>query len=124
MAFRDYPISAAYRGANLHQANALRPHIEDHSLIVSDVTDSCWKLLDEVEDLLIANAAGGSAPSLNGLIRFHLDQRRKVYLAYTPWRIQQHLAGGLENFFELRQIQSWHFAHRPRVLLFELSLKP
>ncbi|MEM7356960.1 MAG: hypothetical protein AAF657_39465, partial [Acidobacteriota bacterium] len=124
MALRDYPLSAAYRGANLYQADALRPHIEDHSLIVSDVVDSCWKLIDEVDDLLIASAAGGSARSLNGLIRFHLDQGRKVYLAYSPWRLQQHLAGGLSTYFDLRQIDAWHFKYRPRVMLFELSLKP
>ena len=125
MAFgRDYPASAALRASNLSQADVLGPYIQDHSLIVSDFVDSCWKLIDEVDDLLIATAAGGSAPSINGLIRFHLNQGRKVYLAYSPHTLRQHLAGGLADLFEVKELDSWQFDRRPPLLLFELGLKP
>ncbi len=120
---QDYPTSTQLRRANLDLANVIRPHIRDDSLIVSDMTDCCWKLIDEVRDLRLADPLEDDYQSFDALVRFHLDRGRAVYLAYSPGKFEELFNSGRLNRFRFRMLGRWTFLGRPELALFEIRAR-
>ncbi len=120
---RDYPTSTKLRRANLILADAIRPYIRDDSLIVSDLTDSCWKLIDEVRDLRIADPLEDNYRSFDALVRFHLDHGRTVYMAYSRVKFAELAISGRAQGFKFRMLDRWTVLGRPELMLFEVRAK-
>ncbi len=120
---RDYPTSTQLRRANLDLANVIRPYIQNDSLIVSDMTDCCWKLIDEVRDLRLADPFEDDYRSFDALVRFHLDRGRAVYLAYSPGKFEELFNSGRLSPFKFRMLGRWIFLGRPELALFEIRAR-
>lgn len=119
---RDYPASARVRSNNLLVSQVIEPFLHDDILVLTDYPDICWYLIDRFDKLRVGSLLEGSQASFEGLVRFHLGERRDVYLATSAHGAQRILQGGVLSGFEVEMINSWQSGNRPTLVLMKLHL--
>lgn len=120
---RDYLSSASIRIAGDKIGDELTPLLEDNAVVFGSnniLQYGIWTVAGKYEKLIVASPDKDDYRTFPGLVNFHLQHKRQVYLCLTPEDVSVVLQHKLPASFNTVLIQSFSTQKEPYMQLYQV----